>query len=66
MKAVLFAVFAFATSALAGPIIAERQLDTQADEIDKLFTQIQGYTASISKPRRWRETHLDMRFTVLT
>jgi hypothetical protein len=49
MKAVFFAVFAFAASALAGPIIAERQLDSQADEIDKLFSQIQGYTASISK-----------------
>jgi len=50
MKAVFFALFAFATSALAGPVIAERQLDSQADEIDKLFSQIQGYTASISKP----------------
>ncbi|OIW24657.1 hypothetical protein CONLIGDRAFT_673772 [Coniochaeta ligniaria NRRL 30616] len=49
MKAVFFAVFAFAASALAGPLIAERQLDTQADEIDKLFSQIQGYTASINQ-----------------
>ena len=49
MKAVFVTVFAFAASALAGPIIAERQLDTQADQIDALFTQIQGYTASISK-----------------
>jgi hypothetical protein len=49
MKAVFFALFAFAASALASPVIGERQLESQADEIDKLFSQIQGYTASISK-----------------
>lgn len=49
MKAAFFAIFAFAASALAGPVLSERQLDTQADEIDKLFSQISGYTASISK-----------------
>jgi hypothetical protein len=49
MKAVFFAVFAFAASALAGPVVTERQLDTQAAEIDQLFAQIQGYTATISE-----------------
>lgn len=57
MKAAFFALFAFATSALAGPIIAERQLDSQAAEIDKLFSQIQGYTASISKCNNVQDSH---------
>lgn len=49
MKAVSFALFAFAASSLAGPVISDHQLDSQADELDKLFTQIQGYTGAISK-----------------
>lgn len=48
MKAAFFALFAFAASALATPVLSERQLETQADEIDKLFSQVQVYTASIS------------------
>lgn len=49
MKAVLVTLLALAASALAGPIIAERQLDTQASAIDSLTEQIKGYTASISE-----------------
>ncbi|KAK1767859.1 hypothetical protein QBC33DRAFT_619334 [Phialemonium atrogriseum] len=49
MKAILFAVFAFAASTLATPIVAERQLDSQADELDSLIAQVQGYTANINK-----------------
>ena len=49
MKAVLVTLLALAASALAGPIIADRQLDTQASAIDSLTEQIKGYTASISK-----------------
>ncbi|EON99220.1 hypothetical protein UCRPA7_5252 [Phaeoacremonium minimum UCRPA7] len=49
MKAVLVTLLALAASALAGPIIAERQLDTQASAIDSLTEQIKGYTASINK-----------------
>lgn len=53
MKVILFAVFAFAASTLATPIVAERQLDSQADELDSLIAQVQGYTANISKfPRQ--------------
>lgn len=52
MKAIFFAAFAFAASALAGPVVAERQLGSQADQLDKLFTQVQGYTAAISKLSR--------------
>lgn len=48
MKASFFALFAFAASALATPVLSERQLEAQADEIDKLFSQVQVYTAAIS------------------
>ncbi|RKU49230.1 hypothetical protein DL546_009549 [Coniochaeta pulveracea] len=49
MKASFFALFAFAASALATPVLSERQLEAQADEIDKLFSQVQVYTAAINK-----------------
>lgn len=49
MKAIFFAVLAFAASSLAGPIVAERQLETQADALDSLLAKVQGFTANISK-----------------
>lgn len=49
MKAAFFALFAFAASALATPIIAERQLESQADEIDQLTELVKLHTANISK-----------------
>ena len=48
MKAVFFALFSLAASALATPIIAERQLESQADEIDQLTELIKVHTANIS------------------
>jgi hypothetical protein len=50
MKAIFFALFSLAASALATPIIAERQLEAQADEIDQLTELIKVHTANISTP----------------
>lgn len=50
MKAVFFALFSLAASALATPIIAERQLEAQADELDQLTELIKVHTANISTP----------------
>lgn len=49
MKAAFFALFSFAVSALATPIIAERQLETQANEIDQLTELVKLHTANISQ-----------------
>ncbi|KAG7286432.1 hypothetical protein NEMBOFW57_008742 [Staphylotrichum longicolle] len=49
MKAAFFALFSFAVSALATPIIAERQLETQANEIDQLTELVKLHTANINK-----------------
>ena len=48
MKASFFALFAFAAAALATPIISDRQLETQGDEIDKLMSIVTQHTANIS------------------
>ncbi|KAK4034848.1 hypothetical protein C8A01DRAFT_48845 [Parachaetomium inaequale] len=49
MKAAFIALFTFAVSALATPIIAERQLESQADEIDKLTELVKVHTANINQ-----------------
>jgi hypothetical protein len=49
MKAAFFALFTLAASALASPLLADkRQLETQADEIDKLTELVKVHTANIS------------------
>ncbi|KAK3942652.1 hypothetical protein QBC46DRAFT_425795 [Diplogelasinospora grovesii] len=49
MKAAFFALFAFAASGLATPVISQRQVDSQASEIDKLMAAVQSHTANINK-----------------
>ncbi|KAK3332313.1 hypothetical protein B0T19DRAFT_456951 [Cercophora scortea] len=49
MKAIFVALLAFAASAIASPVIAERQLETQEAEIDKLTNLVKVHTANINK-----------------
>ncbi|KAK0644178.1 hypothetical protein B0T16DRAFT_438345 [Cercophora newfieldiana] len=49
MKAVFFAIVAFAVSALANPVLSARQLDAESAEIDKLTAIITQHTANINK-----------------
>lgn len=49
MKVIFVTLLALAASAFASPVVSERQLDSQATEIDSLMAKIQGHTASISK-----------------
>ncbi|KAK3316585.1 hypothetical protein B0H66DRAFT_641409 [Apodospora peruviana] len=49
MKAIFVILSALAASVLATPVLSERQLETQADEIDKLIAVVQGHTANINK-----------------
>ncbi|KAK3682281.1 hypothetical protein B0T22DRAFT_484353 [Podospora appendiculata] len=49
MKAIFVALLAFAASAIASPVIAERQLETQEAEIDKLTDLVKLHTANINK-----------------
>lgn len=52
MKAAFFALFAFAATALATPIVSARQetdVDAEAAEIDKLTQLISTHTANINK-----------------
>lgn len=49
MKASFFALLTFAASALATPIIASRQLESQADELDRLTELVKVHTANISQ-----------------
>ncbi|KAK4236007.1 hypothetical protein C8A03DRAFT_45929 [Achaetomium macrosporum] len=49
MKAVFFTLFSLAASALATPLLAQRQLETQADEIDRLTELVMSHTANINK-----------------
>lgn len=49
MKAgIFFSFFALAASAFATPIIAERQLETQVDQIDQLTALVRQHTANMS------------------
>ncbi len=48
MKVALFTLFSFAVSALATPLLASRQLETQGAEIDQLTDLIKLHTANIS------------------
>jgi len=48
MKASFFALLTFAASALATPIIASRQLESQADELDRLTELVKVHTANIN------------------
>jgi hypothetical protein len=50
MKAAFLALLTFAVSALATPLLAERQLEAQADEIDQLTELVKVHTANISNP----------------
>lgn len=47
MKASVFALL-FGASALATPVVTRRQLEPQADAIDKLLEVVKGHTAKIS------------------
>ncbi|SPQ26707.1 49a8c059-71d9-4e07-bbbb-e6b6fd2ee3bf [Thermothielavioides terrestris] len=49
MKAAFFSLFAFAASALASPIIAQRQATVQVDALDNLIQLVKGHTANINK-----------------
>ena len=51
MKAAIFAILAFAASALAGPAVlsARQSLDAESAEIDRLTTLITQHTANISE-----------------
>ncbi|KAM7184604.1 hypothetical protein V8F33_012894 [Rhypophila sp. PSN 637] len=49
MKAFFVILSALAASVLATPVISERQLETQADEIDKLTAVVLQHTANINK-----------------
>ena len=49
MKAIFVILSALAASVLATPVLSERQLETQADEIDKLTAVVLKHTANISK-----------------
>ena len=49
MKASFLALLTFAVSAIATPIIASRQLETQADELDQLTELVKVHTTNISK-----------------
>lgn len=51
MKAAFFTLFTFAVSALATPVLTERQLETQGDELDKLTELVRAHTANISTSR---------------
>ena len=48
MKTAIFSLFAIVASAIATPLVAERQLESQGNQLDTLMTRIQGYTAAIS------------------
>jgi len=48
MKASFFALLTFAATALATPIIASRQLESQADELDQLTELVKVHTANIN------------------
>jgi hypothetical protein len=50
MKAAFLALLTFAVSALATPLLAERQLEAQADEIDQLTELVKVHTANIINP----------------
>lgn len=49
MKAIFVVLTALAASVFASPVLSERQLETQADEIDKLTAIVLQHTANISK-----------------
>ncbi|KAK3381965.1 hypothetical protein B0H63DRAFT_546713 [Podospora didyma] len=49
MKAIFAILFALAASAIATPVISERQVETEASEIDKLTDIVKGYTANLNK-----------------
>ncbi|KAK0709262.1 hypothetical protein B0T26DRAFT_859922 [Lasiosphaeria miniovina] len=49
MKAVFVFLCTLAASAMATPLVSERQLESQGDELDKLTSTIRGYTANINK-----------------
>ncbi|KAK3303180.1 uncharacterized protein B0T15DRAFT_438497 [Chaetomium strumarium] len=49
MKAIFFTLFSLAASALATPLLAQRQLETQADEIDRLTELVMSHTANINE-----------------
>ncbi|KAM7201576.1 hypothetical protein V8F20_004804 [Naviculisporaceae sp. PSN 640] len=49
MKAIFVVLTALAASVFASPVISERQLETQADEIDKLTAVVLQHTANINK-----------------
>ncbi|KAH6617193.1 hypothetical protein F5144DRAFT_633462 [Chaetomium tenue] len=48
MKASFLALFTFAASALATPLLASRQLESQADELDQLTELVKVHTANIN------------------
>ncbi|KAH8878923.1 hypothetical protein GQ53DRAFT_856838 [Thozetella sp. PMI_491] len=49
MKAAIFSLFALVASAIATPLVSERQTDAQEATIEKLSATVQGYTANINK-----------------
>jgi len=48
MKAVFFSLLALAASAIAGPVINARQLESEADQLDALMAVVQTHTANLS------------------